>query len=230
MSDAIFSLRNVTKFYQEAGNRVNIFNELDLELEAGAFCAIAGPSGSGKTTLLNILGGVDQINSGEVWYRDRRVDNLDERRLTLWRAQNIGFIFQHYNLISILTAWQNIELPLLLTSLGKQERARKVAVALELVGLADRAGHRPAQLSGGQQQRVAIARAIVADLPVLLCDEPTGNLDRETSNEVLETLALLNREFGKTIVMVTHDQHALRFARTIFRLDKGAFAAEPVHA
>lgn len=229
MSDPIFSLRGVTKFYQDAGSRVTIFNDLDLTLDSGAFCAIVGPSGSGKTTLLNLLGGVDHINAGEVWYRDQRIDRMSEHQLTQWRARHIGFIFQHYNLISILTARQNIELPLLLTGLDRRERERKVTVALELVGLAERGGHRPAQLSGGQQQRVAIARAIVADLPVLLCDEPTGNLDRDTSNEVLETLALLNREFGKTIVMVTHDQHALQFARSTFRVDKGVFAAEPIY-
>lgn len=229
MTDTIFSLRNVAKFYNESIQRVSIFNDLNLDIKVGDFFAIAGPSGSGKTTLLNILGGVDDINKGEVWFRDQRIDNLNESQLTQWRAQNIGFIFQQYNLISILTAEQNIELPLLMTNLNKQERRRKVGMALELVGLQQRANHKPAQLSGGQQQRVAIARAIVADLPVLLCDEPTGNLDRETSNDILKILQTLNQTFDKSIVMVTHDPHAMGFAKTVLRLDKGQFLQEAVH-
>jgi ABC-type antimicrobial peptide transport system, ATPase component len=230
MKDAIFTLKKVDKFYSDSNERVGIFDKLDMTIKDGEFCAILGPSGSGKTTLLNILGGVDTINSGEIWFRDTRIDNLNQSQLTRWRAQNVGFIFQQFNLISLLSAQQNVELPLLMTKLTRTERQRKVAAALELVGLTDRAKHKPAQLSGGQQQRVAIARALVADLPVLLCDEPTGNLDRDTSNEVLETLRLLNKDFGKSIIMVTHDQTAQSFARTSFRLDKGTFIEEALLA
>lgn len=229
MQDYAFTLTGVDKYYDGCDARVHIFNQLDMHIQRGDFCAIVGPSGSGKTTLLNILGGIDSISGGQLWFGQQRIDGLSEAQLTAWRAQNIGFIFQQYNLISILTAQQNVELPLLLTRMDAKQRARKVAAALALVGLTERASHRPNQLSGGQQQRVAIARAIVADLPVLLCDEPTGNLDRETSNEILDILSLLNREQGKTIVMVTHDAHALGFAKTTYQLDKGRFVEAAMH-
>jgi putative ABC transport system ATP-binding protein len=229
MTNYAFTLTGVDKYYDGCEQRVQIFDQLDMQIRAGDFCAIVGPSGSGKTTLLNILGGIDSVSAGQLLFGDQRIDNLDEEQLTAWRAQHIGFIFQQYNLISILTAQQNVELPLLLTRMDAQQRARKVAAALALVGLSARASHRPHQLSGGQQQRVAIARAIVADLPVLLCDEPTGNLDRDTSNEILDILSLLNEEQGKTIVMVTHDAHALGFAKTTYQLDKGRFAEADAH-
>jgi len=182
-----------------------------------------GPSGSGKTTLLNMLGGVDQPTSGEVWFNDQRIDNLSENGLANWRAENVGFIFQFYNLMPMLSAARNVELPLLLTNLSKSRRKQSIDAALELVGLKDRAGHKPSEMSGGQQQRVAIARAIVSDPAMMLCDEPTGDLDRETANEILTMLQELNRDYGKTIVMVTHDPEAAKYAIKTVHLDKGEF-------
>ncbi|MGJ3232835.1 MAG: ABC transporter ATP-binding protein [Oceanicaulis sp.] len=223
MGEALYQLNNLSKRYTRGKESITIFSDLTMTIDQGDFIAIMGPSGSGKTTLLNQLGGIDRPSSGEVIFEGARIDNLAQSKLAQWRAANVGFIFQFYNLMPTLTAAQNVELPLLLTKLSGKERRRRVATALEIVKLADRAGHRPRQMSGGQQQRVAIARAIVADPKVLLCDEPTGDLDRTTADEVLETLQLLNDELGKTIVMVTHDPAAAKYARRELHLDKGRF-------
>jgi len=194
-----------------------------MRIEAGDFVAIMGPSGSGKTTLLNLLGGTDRPDKGTIEFDDKHIEKLSEGQLTAWRSVNVGFIFQFYNLMPILTAAQNVELPLLLTKLSPKKRRENVATALQIVGLADRAKHRPREMSGGQQQRVAIARAIVSDPKLLLCDEPTGDLDRTTADEILSTLQTLNRELGKTIIMVTHDAEAAKFAKRVLHLDKGRF-------
>ncbi|MBC3766832.1 ABC transporter ATP-binding protein [Neptunicella marina] len=222
----IFELKQVEKSFNKGKESISIFEELNMNIKQGEFLAIMGPSGSGKTTLLNLLGGVDQPTGGEVWFDDARIDSLNEGQLAKWRANNIGFIFQFYNLMPMLNAARNVELPLLLTNLSGSERDKRVATALELVGLADRAKHMPSEMSGGQQQRVAIARAIVSDPKLLLCDEPTGDLDRKTADEILEMLQLLNREFGKTIVMVTHDPSAAKYATHTVHLDKGQFVPE----
>jgi len=184
---------------------------------------VMGPSGSGKTTLLNLLGGIDRPNAGEIHVASARIDGLSEGALARWRAANVGFIFQFYNLMPTLTAAQNVELPLLLSKLGAKERRRHVETALNIVGLADRSKHYPREMSGGQQQRVAIARAIVSDPQLLLCDEPTGDLDRASANDILSVLELLNRDLGKTIVVVTHDPAAAKYARRVLHLDKGKF-------
>jgi len=231
MTDNIlFDLKSVDKRFQKGREIIQIFNGLDMQIAEGDFLAIMGPSGSGKTTLLNMLGGVDQPTGGEVWFDGSRVDTLSEGDLARWRANNIGFIFQFYNLMPMLNAARNVELPLLLTGLSGKERKERVATALELVGLSDRAGHMPNQMSGGQQQRVAIARAIVSDPKLMLCDEPTGDLDRATADEILEMLQLLNREFGKTIVMVTHDPAAAKYAERTLHLDKGEFVEKDLAA
>ncbi len=222
MTDLI-RIKDVDKGYVRGKEKIVIFDKLTMTIAAGDFVAIMGPSGSGKTTLLNLLGGADRPDSGTIEFDGKRIDNLSEGQLTSWRAQNVGFIFQFYNLMPILTAAQNVELPLMLTNLSKAKRRDNVATALKVVGLEDRAGHRPRELSGGQQQRAAIARAIVADPKLLLCDEPTGDLDRATADEILSTLQLLNRELGKTILMVTHDAAAAKFAKRTLHLDKGAF-------
>ncbi|HYM23016.1 MAG TPA: ABC transporter ATP-binding protein [Vicinamibacterales bacterium] len=218
-----FQLRHVTKRFVKGKETISIFDGLDLDIPAGDFVAIMGPSGSGKTTLLNLLGGIDHVTSGEILFDARRVDTLTENQLSAWRSANVGFIFQFYNLMPVLTAAQNVELPLLLTNLGRKARRANVATALELVGLSDRAGHYPREMSGGQQQRVAIARAIVSDPQVLLCDEPTGDLDRTTADEVLGILQLLNREHKKTIVVVTHDPEVTRYTKRTLHLNKGVF-------
>jgi putative ABC transport system ATP-binding protein len=218
-----FQLRHVSKRFVKGKETITIFDGLDLDIPAGDFVAIMGPSGSGKTTLLNLLGGIDHVTAGEILFDGRRVDTLTENQLSAWRAANVGFIFQFYNLMPVLTAAQNVELPLLLTKLGRRERRTNVATALELVGLSDRASHYPREMSGGQQQRVAIARAIVSDPQVLLCDEPTGDLDRSTADEVLGILQLLNREHGKTIVVVTHDPEVARYTKRTLHLNKGVF-------
>jgi putative ABC transport system ATP-binding protein len=224
MSDPFsFQLRQVSKRFVKGKETITIFEGLDLDIPAGDFVAIMGPSGSGKTTLLNLLGGIDHVTAGEILFDGRRVDTLTENQLSAWRAANVGFIFQFYNLMPVLTAAQNVELPLLLTNLGRKERRTNVATALELVGLSDRAAHYPREMSGGQQQRVAIARAIVSDPQVLLCDEPTGDLDRTTADEVLGILKLLNRENGKTIVVVTHDPEVTRHTKRTLHLNKGVF-------
>lgn len=227
MSDeSLFVLKNVAKRFNKGKETISIFDDLNMTIKKGDFLAIMGPSGSGKTTLLNLLGGVDQPTSGEITFDNSRVDKLKEGQLAKWRANNIGFIFQFYNLMPMLNAARNVELPLLLTNLSSKDRKQRVDTALQLVGLGDRAKHMPGEMSGGQQQRVAIARAVVSDPKLLLCDEPTGDLDRKTADEILEMLQLLNREFGKTIVMVTHDPSAAKFATHTLHLDKGQFVQE----
>jgi putative ABC transport system ATP-binding protein len=215
------TLRNVVKTYTRGRQRVEVLHGVDLDIATGAFVALMGPSGSGKTTLLNLIAGLDRPTSGEVRVAGERIDQLSGGRLADWRARHVGFVFQFYNLLPVLTAARNVEVPLLLTNLTRVERQRRVATALELVGLADRGRHKPTELSGGQQQRVAIARALIADPKVLVCDEPTGDLDRESADDVLRLLQLLNREQGKTVVMVTHDPRAAEHAALRLRMDKG---------
>jgi len=220
---ALIELNNLAKSYKRGGETISIFNDLSLNIEEGDFVAVMGPSGSGKTTLLNMLGGLDRPSAGSIRFDGAAIEKLSESQLSAWRAANIGFIFQFYNLMPTMTAAQNVEMPLLLTRLGSAERKKRVRTALDIVGLADRARHKPKELSGGQQQRVAIARAIVADPKMLLADEPTGDLDRTTAEEILGMLRLLNRELGKTIVMVTHDPAAAKYAKRELHLDKGTF-------
>jgi putative ABC transport system ATP-binding protein len=224
------SLRDVVKRYKRGKQSVEVLHNLNLDIAAGDFLALMGPSGSGKTTLLNLIGGLDQPTQGEVTVAGERIDGLGGGALARWRARHVGFVFQFYNLMPTLSAERNVELPLLLTPLSAKQRKASVAAALELVGLTDRAKHKPNELSGGQQQRVAIARAIVADPTLLVCDEPTGDLDRETAEEVLGLLQLLNREQGKTIIMVTHDPKAASFATHTLHLDKGALVEVPAEA
>ncbi len=228
--DYIFKLHDVSKRFVKGKETLTIFEQLNLNITRGDFVAIMGPSGSGKTTLLNMLGGVDQPTSGEIEFDGEPIDQLSENQLAKWRAQNVGFIFQFYNLMPMLNAARNVELPLMLTHLNHKQRLKRVQTALELVGLLDRAKHMPGELSGGQQQRVAIARAIVSDPKLLLCDEPTGDLDRETADEILQMLQLLNRDFGKTIIMVTHDPSAAKFAHRVLHLDKGKFIEQELDA
>ena len=224
------ALVGVNKRFVKGKETITIFDHLDLAIPRGDFVAVMGPSGSGKTTLLNLLGGIDRADGGEVRIADGRIDGMSEGQLASWRAANIGFIFQFYNLMPMLTAAQNVELPLLLTNLRKKERADRVHTALSVVGLADRVKHHPREMSGGQQQRVAIARAIVSDPNLLLCDEPTGDLDRHSADEILSILQLLNKELGKTIVMVTHDPAAARYAQRTLHLDKGQFVEQELAA
>jgi putative ABC transport system ATP-binding protein len=221
---ASVQVSNVRKVYQRDQQQIPVLDGLSLEVASGDFVALMGPSGSGKTTLLNLIGGIDQPTSGEVRVGDASIGQLRGRQLAKWRARNIGFIFQLYNLIPVLTALQNVELPLLLVKMSGKERRKRALLALELVGLADRVHHYPRQLSGGQEQRVAIARAIVSDPSVLLADEPTGDLDRKSAEEILLLLDRLNREFQKTIVMVTHDPHAAERAHRVVHLDKGVLS------
>jgi putative ABC transport system ATP-binding protein len=209
---------------------VPVLSNLELEVETGEFLALMGPSGSGKTTLLNLIGGLDKADSGEIEVAGKRLDGMSSGQLAKWRARNVGFIFQFYNLLPVLNAERNVEVPLLLTRLSAKQRRKNVAAALQLVGLAERARHKPSELSGGQQQRVAIARALVSDPALLVCDEPTGDLDRETSESVLQLLQLLNREHGKTIVMVTHDPRAAEHASRTLHMDKGELVAPPTGA
>ncbi len=230
MTEPLINLKGVTKSYTRGKQSVPIFERLDMTIPQQDFVAIMGPSGSGKTTLLNLLGGIDKPTGGEIVFDGKRMDNLDESRLAGFRAGNVGFIFQFYNLMPMLTAAQNVELPLLLTKLGPKARSERVKTALEIVGLSDRARHKPSELSGGQQQRVAIARAIVSDPKLLLCDEPTGDLDRETAGEILAMLQTLNKDLGKTIVMVTHDPEAARYAKRTLHLDKGHFSEKDLAA
>ena len=226
MSDALVQVRDVHKVYHRGAERLDILSGLSLEVPKGDFLALMGPSGSGKSTLLNLIGGLDKPTSGSVIVAGEPIDRLSEGKLAQWRARHIGFVFQFYNLLPVLTAERNVELPLLLTHLSKGERRKHVSTALAMVGLADRAAHFPRQLSGGQEQRVGIARAIVTDPTLLLCDEPTGDLDRRSGDEILDLLQALNREHGKTIVMVTHDPHAAARAKRTLHLDKGALTQE----
>jgi putative ABC transport system ATP-binding protein len=223
-------LVGLCKGFTKGRETISIFDRLDLAIPRGDFVAVMGPSGSGKTTLLNLLGGIDRPDAGEIHVAGRRIDGLSEGELARWRAAHIGFIFQFYNLMPMLTATQNVELPLLLTKLRKQERAKHVTTALSIVNLADRMKHYPREMSGGQQQRTAIARAIVSDPNLLLCDEPTGDLDRTSADEILSILQLLNKDLGKTIVMVTHDPAAARYAQRIWHLDKGCFIEKDLAA
>jgi putative ABC transport system ATP-binding protein len=221
MSESMVQIHDVTKVYERGKQKIEVLHGLTLDIPRGDFVALMGPSGSGKTTLLNLIGGLDQPTSGEIAVGGRRIDQLSSGQLAQWRAHNVGFVFQFYNLMPVLTAEGNVELPLLLTKLSGAQRRKNVAVALEIVGLADRAKHKPRELSGGQEQRVAIARALVSDPQLLVCDEPTGDLDRKTADEILGLLQVLNREHGKTIVMVTHDPKAAEFARRTLHLEKG---------
>jgi putative ABC transport system ATP-binding protein len=214
-------LRGVSRTYQKGKERVEVLHELDLEIPKGDFLAIMGPSGSGKTTLLNLLGGLDRPTSGTVTVGGAELPSMSNNQLSHWRSSHIGFVFQFYNLLPVLTARKNVELPLLLTNFSAKERAERASIALDIVGLSDRASHTPKELSGGEEQRVAIARAIVSDPTLLLCDEPTGDLDRETADEILQLLQLLNSEHGKTIVMVTHDAQAAEYAKRTLHVDKG---------
>ena len=223
MAQPLIKLTQVSKGFTKGKQTVRIFDRLDMQIYAGDFVVMMGPSGSGKTTLLNLLGGIDRIDRGELSVAQRRIDELSESQLAAWRAANVGFIFQFYNLMPMLTAAQNVELPLLLSSLRKAERAERVRTALTVVNLAERMTHYPREMSGGQQQRTAIARAIVSDPDLLLCDEPTGDLDRQSADEVLSILRLLNDDLGKTIVMVTHDPAAAKYAKRTLHLDKGRF-------
>jgi putative ABC transport system ATP-binding protein len=217
----LVQVENLNKTYTRGTQRVEVLHNIDLAIEAGDFLALMGPSGSGKTTLLNLIGGLDAPSGGRITVGGVRIDELPENALARWRSQNVGFVFQFYNLLSTLSARGNVELPLLLTRLSRSQRRERADIALALVGLADRAVHKPAELSGGQQQRVAIARAIVSDPTLLVCDEPTGDLDRQSAAEVLTLLQQLNRQHGKTVIMVTHDPKAAEFAHRIVHLDKG---------
>jgi putative ABC transport system ATP-binding protein len=222
----LIELREVTKSYRRGNETIEVLHGVDLDIPRGDFVALMGPSGSGKTTLLNLIGGLDTPTAGSVVVDGRRIDRLSSGELARWRAAHVGFVFQFYNLLPVLSAQKNVELPLLLTSLSARERRRHAAIALALVGLDDRARHKPRELSGGQEQRVAIARAIVSDPTVLVCDEPTGDLDRTTAAEILTLLQTLNREHGKTIVMVTHDPKAAEYAGRRLHLDKGTLTRE----
>ena len=218
---ALVQVRDVHKHFTRGSERIDVLKGVNLDIPQGDFLALMGPSGSGKTTLLNLMGGLDVPTGGSVEVGGVGINRLSGSGLSKWRAQHVGFVFQLYNLLPVLTAERNVELPLLLTKLSKSERRTRVGIALKVVGLADRAKHYPRQLSGGQEQRVGIARAIVTDPTLLLCDEPTGDLDRKAGDEILELLQALNRDHGKTIVMVTHDPHAAERARRTVQLDKG---------
>ena len=221
MTTPIVRIRDLVKEYRRGAEVVRVLDGLSLDIAAGDFVALMGPSGSGKSTLLNLIGGLDRPDSGTLEVDGLRVEQLRDGALARWRAHHVGFVFQMYNLLPVLTAERNVELPLLLKDMSRQERAARVAAALRLVGLSDRARHRPRELSGGQEQRVGIARAIVGDPTLLLCDEPTGDLDRKSGDEVLDLLQALNREQGKTVIMVTHDPHAAERAHRTVHLDKG---------
>jgi len=224
MSESLVRVRDVHKHFTRGAERIDVLKGVNVEIPKGDFLALMGPSGSGKTTLLNLMGGLDQPSGGSVDVAGTTISTLGGGNLSRWRSRNIGFVFQLYNLLPVLTAERNVELPLLLTSLGKADRRTRVGIALKVVGLADRARHYPRQLSGGQEQRVGIARAIVTDPTLLLCDEPTGDLDRKAGDEILDLLQTLNKDHGKTIVMVTHDPHAADRARRTLHLDKGVLA------
>ncbi|MFQ5766398.1 MAG: ABC transporter ATP-binding protein [Acidobacteriota bacterium] len=231
MSNAGNSLvraRDVDKVFKRGSEEIQVLKGLNLEIPAGEFLALMGPSGSGKSTLLNLIGGLDRPSRGSIQVGDRKIDGLSQRRLAVWRARHVGLVFQFYNLLEVLSAQRNVELPLLLTPLSRARRREQVATALSIVGLSHRAKHYPRQLSGGEQQRVGIARAIVTDPTLLLCDEPTGDLDRKSGDEILDLLQALNRKQHKTIVMVTHDPHAAAHAGRTLYLDKGRLGTEPM--
>lgn len=226
-SGALIKVHKLDKVFKRGTETIHVLGGLDLEIPRGEFLALMGPSGSGKSTLLNLIGGLDRPSEGSIEVAGERVDQLSGRRLAAWRARHVGLVFQFYNLMPVLTAQRNVELPLLLTGLSRKQRKDHAALALEIVGLAHRGNHYPRQLSGGEQQRVGIARAIVTDPTLLLCDEPTGDLDRKAGNEILDLLQALNREQGKTIVMVTHDHHAAERATRTLHLDKGKLSVAP---
>ncbi len=226
MSESLVTIRGLHKVYHRGGERIDVLQGVDLDIPSGDFLALMGPSGSGKTTLLNLTGGLDTASEGSITVAGDRIDKMSGGKLAKWRARHIGFVFQLYNLLPVLTAARNVELPLLLTKLANADRRKRVQVALSVVGLADRANHFPRQLSGGQEQRVGIARAIVTDPTLLLCDEPTGDLDRKAGDEILDLLQALNRDHGKTIVMVTHDPHAAARAKRTLHLEKGQLVTE----
>lgn len=223
----IVTVRNVHKTYQRGGETLDVLQGVNLDVPRGEFLVLMGPSGSGKTTLLNLMAGIDFPTTGEVIVNGREISNLDEDQLAGWRTRNIGYVFQSYNLVPVLTAYENVELPLLLLDLSKARRHEQVMTALELVGLADRKDHAPRQLSGGQEQRVAIARAIVADPTLVLADEPTGDLDRRSAEQILDLIQALNREAGKTFVIVTHDPKVAERAHRLLHVDKGLLVSEP---
>jgi putative ABC transport system ATP-binding protein len=229
VSNADIELIGVRKVYHKDRIEIPALDGIDLKIEAGEFVALMGPSGSGKSTLLHLIGGLDSPTAGSIRVGQARLETMNERQLTAWRSRHVGFIFQMYHLVPVLTAAQNVELPLLLFRMSARERRRRVETALRIVGLADRMDHRPNQLSGGQEQRVAIARAVVTDPEVILADEPTGDLDARTSEEILNLLNLLNREFGKTILMVTHDPRAAAHAQRTLHLDKGELLRDVIH-
>ena len=222
----LIEIRDVSKVYERGKQKVEVLHHIDLDIQQGDFLALMGPSGSGKTTLLNLIGGLDAPSNGSITIAGQRIDKLGQGAMAGWRAANVGFIFQFYNLLPMLSAQKNVELPLLLTKLGAAQRKRNASVALQLVGLSDRATHKPTELSGGQQQRVAIARAIVSDPTLLVCDEPTGDIDRQSAEDVLGLLRMLNRDHGKTIVMVTHDPKAAEYANHTLHLDKGSLVEQ----
>ena len=222
----LIEIRDVSKIYLRGKQKVEVLHHIDLDVAQGQFLALMGPSGSGKTTLLNLIGGLDSPSGGSISVGGQRIDNLGAGALAKWRASRVGFVFQFYNLMPMLSAQRNVELPLLLTKLSAAERRKRAAIALELVGLADRSSHKPGELSGGQQQRVSIARAIVSDPTLLVCDEPTGDLDRQSAEDVLALLRALNRDHGKTIVMVTHDPKAAGYANQTLHLDKGTLVEQ----
>ena len=220
-ANALVALSGVTKTYRKGGAVISVLDRLDLSMPAGQFLSVVGPSGTGKSTLLHLLGGLDTVDAGDVQVAGENLNEMSEARRTVWRSRNVGFVFQQYHLIPVLTAAENIDLPLRLFRMDRRERRRRVELALDLVGLADRASHRPGQLSGGQEQRVAIARAVITDPALILADEPTGDLDVDSAVQVMELLSLLSREMGKTIVMVTHDARAAAFSTRSCRLDDG---------
>jgi len=222
----LIEIRDVSKIYERGKQKVEVLHHVHLDVAQGEFLALMGPSGSGKTTLLNLIGGLDSPSGGSISVNGQRIDNLSASALAKWRASQVGFVFQFYNLMPMLSAQRNVELPLLLTKLSAAERRKRAGIALELVGLADRASHKPGELSGGQQQRVSIARAIVSDPTLLVCDEPTGDLDRQSAEDVLALLRALNRDHGKTIVMVTHDPKAAEYANQTLHLDKGTLVEQ----
>src|SRR5687768_5569695 len=225
---SLVTIRDLHKVFQRGGERIDVLQGVNLDIPAGDFLALMGPSGSGKTTLLNLMGGLDTPSRGSITVGGDRIDSMSGGKLSAWRARHIGFVFQMYNLLPVLTAARNVELPLLLTKLSKAERRKRVEVALSVVGLGERMNHYPRQLSGGQEQRVGIARAIVTDPTLLLCDEPTGDLDRKSGDEILELLQTLNRDHGKTIIMVTHDPRAAACAKRTLHLEKGLLVKEAV--
>ena len=222
----LIDIQDLSKTYERGRQKVEVLHGVDLKIEEGDFLALMGPSGSGKTTLLNLIGGLDTPTGGSLSVAGERIDRLGSGALAKWRAAHVGFVFQFYNLMPMLSAQRNVELPLLLTKLSASQRKQNASIALQLVGLAERASHKPSELSGGQQQRVAIARAIVSDPTLLVCDEPTGDLDRQSAEEILGLLRELNREHGKTIVMVTHDPKAAEYANHTLHLDKGTLVEQ----